>query len=184
MLEKLFMVTGNENKLREARQILGIELRQTEVADLHEIQTVDVEMAVGHKAEEAYTALQKPLIVEDSGLIFNSWNGLPGALVKWFEETVGNEGLLKMLESFEDRSAVAQCFIGFHNGKEVKVAKGEVSGRIADRIRGENGFGWDQIFIPDGSDLSFAEMTQEEKNAISHRRKAFENLKEILARGE
>ena len=181
MLDKLFMVTGNENKLREARQILGIEMRQAEVVDLHEIQTIDVEMAAEKKAEEAYMVIKKPLIVEDSGLIFKSWNGMPGALVKWFEESVGNEGLLKMLENFEDRSAVAQCFIGFHNGKEVKIAKGEVSGRIADRIRGDNGFGWDQIFIPDGSDLSYAEMTPEEKNTISHRRKAFENLKVILA---
>jgi XTP/dITP diphosphohydrolase len=184
MLDKLFMVTGNENKLREARQILGIEIRQTEVADLHEIQTVDVEKAVGNKAEEAYTVVKKPLIVEDSGLIFKPWNGLPGALVKWFEETVGNEGMLKMLENFDDRSAIAQCYIGFHNGKDIKIAKGEVSGRIADRLRGDNGFGWDQIFIPDGSDISYAEMAPEEKNAISHRRKAFENLKKIIAREE
>jgi XTP/dITP diphosphohydrolase len=184
MLNQLFMVTGNENKLREARQILGIEIRQTEVAGLQEIQTVDAGKAVVHKAEEAYMALKKPLIVEDSGLIFKSWNGLPGALVKWFEESVGNEGLLKMLSAYDDRSAVAQCFIGFHNGKEVKVAKGEVSGRIADRLRGDNGFGWDRIFIPDGSGISYAEMAPEEKNAISHRRKAFENLKEILGREE
>ena len=84
----LKFVTGNANKLREAQEILGIDLEQQALDHLHEIQTVDVRKLVEHKAEQAWQELQCPVMVEDSGLIFTAWNGLPGALVKWFEKSV------------------------------------------------------------------------------------------------
>ncbi len=184
MIENLQFVTGNKNKLIEAGQILGVELK---LADPHivieEIQTISVDEAVRHKAKEAYKLIGAPLLVEDSGLVFNAWNGLPGALIKWFEKSVGNDGLLKMLSSEEGdrRSAVAQCYIGYHNGTDVTVAKGEANGRISNEVRGDNGFGWDSIFIPDGYDATYAEMSRAEKNGISHRKRAYEKLKELLS---
>lgn len=175
-------VTGNSGKLREARQILQLDVEQVDAGDLEEIQTIYVEDLIRHKAEEAYRKVGAPIIVEDTGLVFRAWNGLPGALVKWFLETVGNEGLLKMLDSEKNRSALAQCFIAYHDGKNITVVKGEISGRIAHSVRGKNGFGWDKIFVPEGHERTFGEMSAEEKNSFSMRKRAFENLKKIWLR--
>lgn len=179
----LKFVTGNENKVREASQILGVEIEQARLQDLHEIQTNDLSELVRHKATQAYAALECPVMVEDSGLIFSAWNGLPGALVKWFESSVGCEGMLKMLEPFADREAFAVCYVAVHDGKKICIAKGEVQGRIAHRLKGTQGFGWDVIFIPEGHDRTYAEMQADEKNAISHRRRAFEALKILMGEG-
>ncbi|PIQ97026.1 MAG: non-canonical purine NTP pyrophosphatase, RdgB/HAM1 family [Nitrospinae bacterium CG11_big_fil_rev_8_21_14_0_20_56_8] len=180
LFEKIKFVTGNSNKVREASQILGIRLTQVNVQGLHEIQTHDVEHLVREKVREAYDVLKSPVLVEDSGLIFTAWNGLPGALVKWFESTVGNEGMLQMLSSFNRREAKALCYAAIFDGTRLVVGKGEVYGSVADAPRGDRGFGWDVIFIPDGHDRTFAEMNAEEKNSISHRRMAFEDLKANL----
>lgn len=180
MFSKLILVTGNENKLREARQILGIDIAQGKAGELHEIQTISVAEAVHHKAEEAFEQLKTPLLVEDSGLVIKAWNGLPGALIKWFEEAVHNEGILKMLGEEVNREAVAQCYVALHTGREIKIAKGEVSGRIALKPSGDTGFGWDSIFIPDGYDITYAEMPAENKNAISHRKLALDAMKKII----
>ncbi|MEC7640736.1 MAG: RdgB/HAM1 family non-canonical purine NTP pyrophosphatase [Nitrospinota bacterium] len=178
--KSLKFVTGNSNKLIEAGQILGIPLEQAVLQELDELQTHNVEEVVVHKLNQAYHKLQAPVMVEDSGLIFCAWNGLPGALVKWFEISVGCGGLVKMLEPFSDRSAYAVCYVGVHDGGETKIAKGEVRGNIALTERGANGFGWDSIFIPDGHVRTFAEMNAVEKNAISHRKKAFEALRAMV----
>lgn len=171
-------VTGNPNKVKEAQMILGITLDQVDIS-IEEIQTCDVEAAVNHKVREAYTKLGQPVMVEDSGLVFEAWNGLPGALVKWFENTVGLDGMARMLDPFSNRDAVAQCFVGLADGSDIVIGKGEVRGTIAESPRGRNGFGWDTLFIPEGHDRTFAEMTAEEKNEISHRKLAFEDVKKV-----
>ncbi len=176
MFKKLTFVTGNPDKLREASEILGVPLKQAAV-DLEELQTINVEDLIIHKAEEAYRKLRCPVIVEDTGLVFLAWNGLPGALIKWFQKTVDNAGIVKMLESETDRRALAQCFAACHDGHRITVVKGELAGTIANAVRGENGFGWDRIFIPDGHTRTFGEMTAIEKNSFSHRKIAFDNLK-------
>ncbi len=180
MFSQFKFVTGNPNKAREAGAILGVPLEQVEVEGLFEIQTQDIDELVFHKCQQAYDLLKCPVLVEDSGLLFNAWDGLPGALVKWFECTVGCEGMLKMLQAFEDRSAIAVCCFAVHDGNKIQIAKGEVKGTIATRICGNNGFGWDVFFIPEGYDKTYAEMRPEEKNAISHRKNALEKLKMLL----
>lgn len=179
--EQLKFVTGNANKVREASEILGVRLQQVEVEGLYETQTRDLAELVSHKARQAYESLQSPVLVEDSGLVFSAWNGLPGALVKWFESTVGCEGMLKMLESFDDRKALALCYVAVYDGESLTIAKGEVEGRVADCVHGDNGFGWDVLFIPDGEKRTYAEMEAHEKNAISHRKRAFEELRRMLS---
>jgi len=176
-------VTGNANKAREASRILGVELRQEAIDNMFEIQTADLEELAVHKAAIAFEKKGSPVLIEDSGLIFSAWGQLPGALVKWFEESVGCEGMLKMLDGFDSRKARALCFAALHDGKNIHVAKGEVAGTIAYELRGSEGFGWDVIFIPDGHSRTFAEMAPDEKNKISHRRKAFENLRTVLEQG-
>ena len=180
MFSQFKFVTGNPNKAKEVRDILGIPLEQVEVADLFEVQTQDLDELVSHKAQQAYDALRCPILVEDTGLVFHAWNGLPGALVKWFETNVGCEGMLKMLQSFDDRRARAICCLAIHDGKNIQIVRGEVEGTIANEIRGGNGFGWDVLFIPEGHEKTYAEMSSTEKNAISHRKRALEKLKALL----
>ena len=174
---QLKFVTGNTEKVREASKILDCHLEQVSNLIIHELQTHDISKIVEYKAKQAYEQLKCPVLVEDSGLIFKAWNVLPGALVKWFEISVGCDGLLRMLKGFENREAIAICMTAIFDGKNMYVAKGEVKGKIADSVRGHNGFGWDTIFIPDGQKYTYAEMSSDEKNAISHRRQSFENLK-------
>ena len=177
---QLKFVTGNRNKLREAQEILGIQMEQGKADHLHEIQTNDIRELIEHKVTEAWRELRCPVLVEDSGLIFTAWNGLPGALIKWFEKSVGCEGMLKMLKMFENRQAEAVCLAAVYDGKTMVIGEGRVSGTIATESRGSAGFGWDVIFIPDGETRTYAEMSPQEKNARSHRRKAFESLKSQL----
>jgi len=180
MFDAVTFVTGNANKAKEASSILGVEFSRRDLPTLHEIQTTSVDEAVKHKAEEAYRLIKKPVLVEDSGLVFDAWNGLPGALIKWFELSVKIDGLLKMLENEENRTASALCSVAIHDGEKVISAGGLVKGRISKIARGANGFGWDSIFIPNGDERTYGEMEADEKNQISHRRLAYENLKKKL----
>jgi non-canonical purine NTP pyrophosphatase (RdgB/HAM1 family) len=180
MLNQFKFVTGNPNKVWEASEILDLALESVQVDGLFEIQSPDIDAVVRHKAEQAYSILQSPVMVEDSGLVFHAWNGLPGALVKWFEETVSCDGMLKMLDGFDNRGATAICCFAVYDGKNMKIARGEVNGTLSRSIRGENGFGWDVIFIPDGYEQTYAEMSPNEKNAISHRKRALDKLKQEL----
>ena len=180
MLNQFKFVTDNLNKVREASEILSFSFESVKVDGLFEIQSPDIDAVVRHKAEQAYSILQSPVMVEDSGLVFHAWNGLPGALVKWFEETVSCDGMLKMLDGFDNRGATAICCFAVYDGKNMKIARGEVNGTLSRSIRGENGFGWDVIFIPDGYEQTYAEMSPNEKNAISHRKRALDKLKQEL----
>ena len=170
-------VTSNLNKVQEASKILEFPLEQVSTIIINEIQTYDINEIVEDKAKQAYKKLKCPVMVEDSGLVFSAWNGLPGALVKWFEISVGCHGLLKMLEGFNSREAFAICVIAIFDGQNICFSKGEVKGKLAYSVRGTNGFGWDTIFIPDGYEKTYAEMSFDGKNSISHRCRAFENLK-------
>lgn len=170
-------MTTNEHKRREAERILGVELEGA-APDLPEIQALDFAEVAAHKARDAYRALgapPRPVLVEDSGLVIGAWNGLPGALTKWFLSSVGNEGILRML-SGEDRSARAVCAVAVASiGGEVRVFRGEVRGELATEPRGGGGFGWDPIFAPEGSRLTYAQMG-DAKHEDSHRARAFRRV--------
>ena len=180
MMKKFKFVTGNPNKVREVSEILNLPLDPVQVDGLFEIQSPNIDEVVRHKAQQAYESLQCPVMVEDSGLLFHAWNGLPGALVKWFEETVGCDGMLKMVEGFIDRGATAICCFAVYDGKNMKIARGQVNGTLSNSLRGKNGFGWDVIFIPEGYEQTYGELSSKDKNAISHRKRALDELKQVL----
>ena len=178
-MDNVTFITGNENKVREAKQILSINL-VSEKLDLRELQAVELEDVIEEKLRHGYEILKKPVMVEDAGLFFNALNGFPGALIKMLIERAGREGIVNILKNFKDKTAVAKCAVGYtKDGKDLKVFIGEVKGKIVEP-RGESGFGWDPIFQPEGYDKSFAEMSAEEKNSISHRFKALKKFKEFL----
>ena len=179
---KAIFVTTNEHKRREVQQILGVALESVDL-DLPEIQAIDPAEVAAEKARSAREALgdtDLPVLVEDSGLMVDAWDGFPGALTKWVMKSVGNEGLLRMLAPNEDRSARAVCVVAVADtGGTVRTFRGEVQGTVAEKPRGEGGFGYDPVFVPGWSSMTYAEMG-EGKNTDSHRARAFRAVKEWL----
>lgn len=172
--------TGNQGKIKEAREILKIEVLPVKIENLEEIQTLDPLDCVQKKAFSAYNIVKKSILIDDTSLFFSSLNGLPGVFIDYFMDAIGNDGLLRLLANEKDRTAVAQTSLCYFDGKKSLVVFGKVRGKISEEERGVNGFGWDTIFIPDGSRKTFAEMTSQEKNKISMRTLAFERLKEQI----
>ena len=153
----LLIVSGNAYKVAQIGHMLERQVKQIDI-DLPEVQAMDVRHIIETKARSAFRHINQPVIVEDTGLSFHAWNGLPGALIRWFLESVGNEGLCKMLSSFDDRGAIAQSCIGYFDGQAFVSFSGQVEGEIAESPRGQFGFGWDAIFQPHGSSRTFGEM--------------------------
>ena len=175
-------MTNTEGKVREAQHILGEEFQvEQRKIDLDEIQTVEGKEVIQKKAEEAYRILNQPILVEDTSLYFDAWNGLPGALVRWFLDTVGCEGICKMMSSERNRKAFSESAIAYYDGKILKVVLARVRGKIPDLPKGNKGFGWDPIFIPDGKEKTFGEMEMFEKSQFSSRKLAFEQLKDYFS---
>ena len=126
-----------------------------------------------------------PALVEDTSLCFNAMGGLPGVYIKWFLQKLGHEGLDRMLDGFEDRSAYAQCIFAFAEapGAQPLLFVGRTPGSIV-RQRGPADFGWDPVFEPEGgAGRTYAEMDKAAKNALSHRFRALDLLRaHLLAR--
>jgi non-canonical purine NTP pyrophosphatase (RdgB/HAM1 family) len=173
--EKLILVSSNPNKGIEAERILGAPLLRVSLV-LQEIQAATVEEVTRHKLEVARTKGYRNLIVEDVSLGFAELGNFPGPYVKWLLEAAGGRGLAVMAYALRDRSARAQCCVGYWNGVETKLFLGETEGEILVEPRGVQKFGWDAWFQPRGTTKTFAEMTDDEKDAVSHRGKAYRKL--------
>lgn len=178
-MEEITLITGNEAKADEFSRLLGMTVLHQKLS-LPEPQETDVAVVAKAKAEAAFETINQPLFVDDTGLYINAWGELPGALIVWFLDNVGNEGLVKMLAGWSDRSARVVTALGYcdHNGSQVFV--GEVAGNIAEKPKGDNGFGYDAIFIPDGQNKTFAEMDAIEKDQYSMRALATQVMKKVL----
>lgn len=173
----LHFITGNQGKLKEVQSILG-DVVALDI-DLVEIQSLDAHEIIRAKLEEARIHHKGKLIVEDTSLYFQGLNGLPGPLIKWFMKSIGNDGLMKIVQNLDNNRAEAKTVIGYSNANgEVSFFEGSVFGTIV-TPRG-TGFGWDPIFMPDGQTKTFGEMTAEGKNSLSMRRLAVEKLREFL----
>jgi len=173
----LTFITSSANKLVEVERILGRTLAQEALA-LEEIQEVDLEPVVRHKARQAYALLGRPVLVEDTGLAFAAWNGLPGALVKWFLKSLGTGGICRLLRGETNRAATAITLFAYCDGSGCRIFSGRTSGSVPEMPRGTSGFGWDAIFQPVGSNRTFAEMSPEEKDVFSMRRLALEQFRD------
>jgi non-canonical purine NTP pyrophosphatase (RdgB/HAM1 family) len=177
---KILFLTGNKGKLDEAKAIIP-EIEGMEV-ELVEIQEIDSRKIIEHKLAEAARQTTENLMVDDVSVSLECLKGMPGPLIKWFLKTLGNEGIVEITKKMGNNRAEVCAQIGFRNNDgTVEFFEGLVKGIIVEP-RGENGFGWDAIFQPDGSDKTYAEMSMEEKNGVSHRRLALEKLKQHLGR--
>ncbi|MEO8036570.1 MAG: non-canonical purine NTP pyrophosphatase [Acidobacteriota bacterium] len=179
---KLILVSSNPNKGIEAERILGMPLLRVSLV-LPEIQSASVEDVTRNKLEAARTKGYGRLIVEDVSLGFDELGNFPGPFVRWLLEAAGGKGLGAIAYALLNRSARAQCCVAYWDGRDSKIFLGETTGEILVAPRGAGQFGWDAWFQPHGTDKTFAEMTDEEKDAVSHRGKAYRQLGEYL-RGE
>ena len=171
-----YVVLMHDDSLQRTTDGFGPVIEHT----LAEIQELDANKVIKHKLNFALEHHKGSFIVEDTSLYFSGLNGLPGPLIKWFVKTVGNDGLLKMVEAFGDFRVEARTIIGYASEKgEIKFFEGKVQGMIVSP-RGKNGFGWDPIFQPDGQEKTFAEMSVEEKSRLSMRRLALTKLRKFL----
>ncbi|MEI6478041.1 MAG: non-canonical purine NTP pyrophosphatase [bacterium] len=178
-MENITFITGNTAKAEQLAFHLKAPIAHKKL-DLVEIQSLDLEEVVRDKAERAYAIMQSPVLVEDTSLRFSALGRLPGPLIKWFLTDLGNDGLAHLVDG-KDRTATAEVMFGLHDGTTCHIFTGSKKGRIAEIPRGEKGFGWDPVFIPEGHDKTWAEMTLEEQSETSMRRIALAKLQEFLA---
>jgi len=181
----VFFATNNINKFNEAHRLLagyGIAVGMLRVKAA-EIQSANLREIAQTSAQDALKRCHLPVIVEDAGLFIDALHGFPGPYAAYAYKTIGNKGLLKLMENVDDRKATFQSVIAYcdsYSGAPM-CFEGEVAGKITTEERmgnGKSGFGFDPIFQPSGSEKTFAEMTIEEKNGFSHRAKAVRKFAE------
>jgi XTP/dITP diphosphohydrolase len=189
---KLIFATNNLNKVKELNEILK--------DSQHEILTM-AEAGFHEEIEETGTSLEENAIIkvkaiadkmpdflvfsEDTGLEIQALNHEPGVHTARYAGPARNDDdnmnlVLKKLEMHTDRSARFRTIIALKQGQGLFLFEGIAPGRIANEKRGKGGFGYDPIFIPEGYNISFAELSKEEKAKISHRAKAVEKLIDFL----
>jgi inosine triphosphate pyrophosphatase len=175
-MNHITLVTGNQNKLRELKEIAPAELEfSSKNIDLPEIQSLDIHMIAEDKVKRAYALLNTPVIVEDVSLGFDDLGGLPGPFYKFFREKLGDEVLLKLATLTKSNKVTVQCIAAYYDGKNLLYGKGTINGQVVEP-RGKNGFGFDPFIVPNGYKNTMAQMQPELKNKISHRGQAFRNL--------
>ena len=179
---KIFFASSNKNKIREALTILskyGVEIEPF-LMECPEIQSDDNEEIAKFSAKFAYSEIEKAVFVEDSGLFIENLKGFPGPYSSYIYRTIGNVGILKLMENEKNRNALFKSIIAYcESEKSIFTFTGQTSGKISHKIlQGKNGgWGFDPIFIPEkGNNQTYAEMGMEEKNKISHRRKSLEQF--------
>ena len=190
--KKIVVATNNQGKLKEIRKIL----KDYELLSLADIKCnievdEDQDTFVGNaekKAKEIAKITGLPCIADDSGLCISFFQGWPGVYTARFlgEKATPeqrNEAILQKMKNLEgeDRKAKVVCVVVYYEKNNRLIAKGEMEGTIAKESRGENGFGFDPIFeLKNGK--TYAELSEEQKNAMSHRKRALENLQKQLTK--
>ncbi|MFH1641630.1 MAG: RdgB/HAM1 family non-canonical purine NTP pyrophosphatase [Nanoarchaeota archaeon] len=174
-------VTCNKGKVKEFKQILGpkISVEQVEI-DYPELRSDDPEEIAKLAAKQLADILKKPVVTEDSGLFIEALNDFPGTNSAYIYKRIGLLGILKLMKGVKNRtcyykSAVAYC----RPGKDPVSFLGIEKGKIAQKARGNNGFGHDPIFIPVKSRKTYGEMEDAHK-VKKFRKKAVNKLKKIL----
>ena len=184
----MILASNNKGKIEEVKKIF-------QGSDVHSLKEKNIDIDVVEyentfegnatkKAKEIYAISREETIADDSGLCINCLNGFPGVLTHRFlgddaTDRMRNEYLINEVNKYEDRSAQFICDIVYYDGEKTVVGEGILDGFIAKECRGNNGFGFDEIFeLPNG--LTLAELSTEEKNNISARSKALKVLKKKL----
>lgn len=178
-MQNVTFITGNENKAKEMSRLLGYSLKHQNL-EFDEIQELDLEKLISYKVRQAYKKLKSPVLVEDTSLEFGAMNKLPGPFIKWFLKEIGSNGLCQILNSFSNRSATAVNMFAYYDGKTLKIFKKSIVGTITKEPIGNNGFGWDSIFIPERSTKTRGEMNHDEQDKFTPRRLLIPEIKKFF----
>jgi len=174
-------MTGSQQKLKETQDILALVAPDITLVgnavDLVEVQGATVAEVARAKAQAAAVLINGPVLTEDFGLCFRALGDLPGPYIKWFIKKLGANGLHKLLADFEDKTAYTVSVFAYCEGpgEEPLLFEGRCLGQIV-APRGQAKFGPEPIFLPDGYDVTFGEMSEAAKNAMSHRFHALAHL--------
>ncbi len=168
-LSELFFASSNEHKFQEAERILanlGMQINLFKTT-LEEIQSNNLNDIAEKKAINAYDLIQKPVIIEDDGLFINALDGFPGPYSSYVYDTIGNKGIMNLLENSQVRDAKFVSIIAYCDSDcDVKLFESSIPGKISSIIE-KGGWGYDPIFIPDGESKTYANVSDKDK--FSHR---------------
>ncbi|MGY5880948.1 MAG: RdgB/HAM1 family non-canonical purine NTP pyrophosphatase [Candidatus Thorarchaeota archaeon] len=173
--DSIVLVTQNKHKLAELTPLFEEYEMPFETTSLEkfEIRSDSVEEIAEAAAKHAFMTLGKPVVLDDTGFFVSALKDFPGAYAAFALKAIGYEGILKLLEGVEDRSARFVTAVGFCDGVYLETFVGEMHGTISEQPSGSEGFGYDPIFIPEGFTKTYADLSFKEKISISHRSKAF-----------
>ncbi|MBU90654.1 non-canonical purine NTP pyrophosphatase [Candidatus Woesearchaeota archaeon] len=188
------LVTSNLGKVKEFKAILGNSIKINHIEmEYRELRSDNPEEIARDAAKMLADKLQKPIVVEDSGLFIKALNDFPGTCSSYIHKRIGLKGILKLMENIDDRTCYYKSAVGYcEPGKEPVSFLGEEKGTVAEEVKGNYGFGHDPIFIPEdtrttsginsvGSEETYGEMENCE-NLKRFRKIAVEKLKKCLKR--
>lgn len=165
-MDEIIFVTHNKGKAISAEKYFRDLKIRTYDYELSEPRSDDIKLIATSKVMEAYNMVGKPCMALDAGFFINSLNGFPKAFVNFTLETIGIEGILKLIENKSDRSCAFYECLAYYDGNEIKYFYGELKGTLSNYIHTDNnGCRWSDlwyIFIPQGFDKTLSEMTKEE----------------------
>lgn len=184
----MILATNNKGKLKEIREILNeYQIKSLAEAGINVDVVEDQDTFYGNalkKAKEIYELTNEPVIADDSGLCIDAYEGWPGVMTHRFmgesaTDDDRNNAIIDKMSNETNRSASVVCNLVYYDGIDEIVGKGILTGSIALKRRGTNGFGFDDIFELDNG-KTLAELSSDEKNEVSARRLAAEDLKQKL----
>jgi XTP/dITP diphosphohydrolase len=186
----LVFASNNEHKIIEIKSLLGNSFKLLSLSDINITDDIPEEepLIEGNalaKARYVFNATGLNVFADDTGLEIHALNGLPGVHSARFagemkDSSANIDKVFSMLQGKQDRKARFKTVIALILDKKEYLFEGIVDGEIITEKRGRGGFGYDPVFLPEGKNLTFAQMDLAEKNTISHRARAFEKLKEFL----
>lgn len=177
-MKPCMFISGNLDKVRYLEAYVGQPIPHKHI-DLDEVQSLDLAYVTQKKAESAYALLQSPVLVEDVAFECDAWNGLPGTFIKFFMSQMTIEGLCTAIPK-ENRNVTARCIYDYFDGTSHTTFQGSMRGTLPESPRGDAGYGWDTMFIPEGSTQTRAEMTPEENMRTYCIIKPLEAVKQFL----
>jgi len=171
--------SSNINKYNEINHLVSARKNSFEVTfrkmELKEIQSDSLLEVAENKVLQAFNINKKEIFVEDDGLFIEALKDFPGVYSSYVNKTIGNVGILDLLGNKVNRNASFKSIIAFHDGNKIELFTGEIKGKIGFELT-TGGWGFDPIFIPENSDLTFGQMDMKTKNQISHRKVALDRF--------
>lgn len=181
-MKEISFITSNSNKFKEMKEFFKAdELHLNWInQSLPEVQAETLEEVVEYSLSQ-YKGGE--VFIEDAGIFIEALDGFPGVYSRYVYDTIGNKGILKLMEGLENRKTRFEAVIGYQERRRgnIKLFKGEVKGFVSLFPRGESGFGYDPIFVPEGFKKTFGEDSILKSN-LSHRKRAAEKLIQNLLR--